>query len=136
MLKAGPKQLVRELMSAMRRLQSWIPKKGTHHHDRSDEGVRQGSSTRPIPRPEFYARKHRKLQRIRQLLAREVEYVDDGRCIDCLTDKMRREYAIVDMTNVSAHQYDAHALGIINDNKDGLILTVAQDCTPFTTITL
>lgn len=80
--------------------------------------------------PSFPRRKARKLERIRPLLAPGLPCGEDGRFFDFLTTELRREFAIVDTENVSAHDYDSHALRFIRDHEDGWILDCGAGLRP------
>jgi SAM-dependent methyltransferase len=72
--------------------------------------------------PTFRERKRRKLDRIRPLL-RDDMACEPGRLFyDFLTPELRDEFNITDTANVSAHDYDGHALGMIRDLAGGMIL--------------
>jgi SAM-dependent methyltransferase len=72
--------------------------------------------------PDFAARKLAKLNRLRPLLQAEGEPVRGPHFFDFLTEELRKEFNIVDTDLVSAHDYDSHAMAIINRLPDGLIL--------------
>lgn len=69
-----------------------------------------------------YVWKHRKLDRVRPLLRADLPHRETLAHIDCLTDELRREYAVVPTNNVSEHDYDHEALRIIEENSGGLVL--------------
>lgn len=72
--------------------------------------------------PTFWARKARKLDRIRPLLRGTQPPEEHATFFDFLTEGLRAQYAITDTDNVSSHDYDSHALQFIRDYEDGLIL--------------
>jgi SAM-dependent methyltransferase len=72
--------------------------------------------------PTFSRRKADKLSRIRPLLRSDLPHRDLPLFFDFLTDDLRREFNIVDTTNVSAHAYDQRMVQIIEEAKGGLIL--------------
>lgn len=69
-----------------------------------------------------YEWKHRKLDRVRPLLLPGLPHREILAHIDCLTDALRTQYAIVPTDNVSEHDYDHEALRIIEANPGGLVL--------------
>lgn len=72
--------------------------------------------------PSFWDCKNRKLARIRPLLPATSRPIEDRRFFDFLTADLREKFDIVDTENVSSHDYDSHALQIISECANGLIL--------------
>lgn len=63
-----------------------------------------------------------KLARVRPLLQHHADCRERDGLLDCLTDDLRTELALVDTDNVSAHEYDHEALAIVERHADGLVL--------------
>lgn len=64
----------------------------------------------------------RKLDKVRPHLRTDMTFrMENGR-LNFLTEQLRKEAAIADTENVSAHQYDAEMLGLVEKYKNGLIL--------------
>lgn len=73
--------------------------------------------------PQFAAMKHDKLVRIRGLLRPDCNArFDTAGVVDCLPEALRKKYDIVDTDNVSSHDYDPIALGLINGAPEGMLL--------------
>lgn len=70
----------------------------------------------------FAERKARKLSRIRALLDHPTALDPSGHFYDYLSPELRHEFHIVDTSNVSAHEYDPHAMALINQFPDGFVL--------------
>ena len=66
--------------------------------------------------------KAEKLARVRPLLSAGVECRDYATHLDCLTDALRDEFSIIPTDNVSAHEYDDRALGLLQRHAEGLVL--------------
>ncbi len=64
----------------------------------------------------------RKLERLRPHLRTELPHRQIGDKLDFLTDALRAETGLADTENVSANDYDADALGLIDACRDGLVL--------------
>tara|TARA_Y100000588_G_scaffold387878_1_gene486755 strand:+ start:398 stop:1183 length:786 start_codon:yes stop_codon:yes gene_type:complete len=70
----------------------------------------------------FLVKKRRKLDLIRALIKKDVDFSETELSFDCLPKELRMTYGLAETDNVSAHGYDEHALQIIKDNQDGLVL--------------
>lgn len=82
-------------------------------------GLAEGRSLRrPIPAEARAA----KLMRVRALLRGDAIVAETPRLIDCLPQATREALDLVATDNVSAHEYDEHALALINRHRDGLVL--------------
>lgn len=107
-----------------RKIANWGFRAPTETHSDESAAVNETFSTsRPAEEdPSFWACKTRKLARIRPLLTATSQPIEDGRFFDFLTADLREKFDIVDTENVSSHDYDSHALQIISECADGLIL--------------
>lgn len=68
---------------------------------------------------------HRKLKRERILgiLRRNAPFAElDGGCIDFLTEDLKKQFNIVDTTNIASNVYDEDAKALIDKYRDGVIL--------------
>ncbi len=63
-----------------------------------------------------------KLARIRRHIREDAIVHETGMLIDCLPQSTREELDLVETANVSAHEYDAHALALIARHSGGLVL--------------
>jgi SAM-dependent methyltransferase len=66
--------------------------------------------------------KQRKLERIRRLLRDDMPCVESAAGFDFLTPELRKEFKIVDTSNVSSNDYDGIVLSLIDRHARGLIL--------------
>jgi len=66
--------------------------------------------------------RERKLQRLEPVLNLDMPHVRRGAKYDFLTAELRTSAAIVDTTDFSANEYDAHTLALIGKYPNGLIL--------------
>jgi len=71
---------------------------------------------------EFLFRKKRKLELLAPLLSNIEGCQQTALSFDFITDKLRQCYNIVETENVSAHEYDPIALGIIAEYGSGFVL--------------
>jgi SAM-dependent methyltransferase len=71
---------------------------------------------------EFLFRKKRKLELLAPLLSNIEDCQQTALFFDFITDELRQSYNIVETENVSAHEYDPIALGIITEYGSGLVL--------------
>lgn len=82
-------------------------------------GLAEGRALRlPVPA----AMKTAKLARARALLRGGTLVREGANLLDCLPDSTRAELDLVATDNVSAHEYDEHALALIDRHGDGLVL--------------
>lgn len=82
-------------------------------------GLAEGRALRRAVPPEAKAAK---LARIRPLLRDGAAIGHGPGVIDCLPDSLRVELALDATDNVSAHEYDEHALALIERHADGMVL--------------
>jgi SAM-dependent methyltransferase len=82
-------------------------------------GLAEGRALRRAVPPEAKAAK---LARIRPLLRDGAAIGHGAGVIDCLPDSLRVELALDATDNVSAHEYDEHALALIERHADGMVL--------------
>ncbi|EXJ15986.1 hypothetical protein D779_0734 [Imhoffiella purpurea] len=66
--------------------------------------------------------KRRKRERIRPLLRADMPSVETQGCLDFLSPELRAQFDIVDTEAVSSNGYDGHAMALIDEYRDGLIL--------------
>ncbi|TXI80506.1 MAG: class I SAM-dependent methyltransferase [Crocinitomicaceae bacterium] len=71
---------------------------------------------------ELKALKSEKKSRIRQILRDDMPFTEDEGCFDFLTPSLRDEFSIIDTHAVSSNDYDSDFLGLIDRNKEGLVL--------------
>ena len=76
------------------------------------------------------ARKRRKLDRVRPLLRDDVPVIATPGHFDCLTPELRAQFGVADTDNVSAHEYDEIARGLIAKYAGGLILDCGAGLRP------
>ncbi len=72
--------------------------------------------------PKFEEMKRYKIEIIKKVIKDDLEYREYPGYIDFLTEKLRKEYNIVDTNSVSSNDYDRYTLKLIDKHKDGLIL--------------
>lgn len=66
--------------------------------------------------------KTEKLAWVRALILDDVPCIQAPTHLDCLTDALRDEFRIIPTVNVSAHEYDQHALALLRRHADGRVL--------------
>ena len=77
--------------------------------------------TEPIRAPSAES-KRRKLERLRPLLREDLPFVTTPQHYNFLTAELQRRFNIVETENISCHDYDLIAHGILERCKDGLVL--------------
>ncbi len=89
-----------------------------------NHGMAEGRTLRRSK--EIVAIKAAKLERIKGLIKRGQPYTTidglSGPTICVLDDDLKARYGVEDTDNVSAHDYDANIVAMIDEYKDGLLL--------------
>ncbi len=91
------------------------------HEHLTRDGLREGRPIR-LPVETISAAKAAKRDRMRPILRSDMRSVDNGNCVDFLTDDLRAAFDIVETDAVSAHDYDPIILGLVERNSEGLVL--------------
>ena len=91
------------------------------HEHLTRDGLREGRPIR-LPVETISAAKAAKRDRMRPILRSDMHSVDNGNCVDFLTDDLQAAFDIVETDAVSAHDYDPIILGLVERNSEGLVL--------------
>lgn len=84
-------------------------------------GVSEGRKLR-VPRGPLAELRKAKLEKLRPLLRRDMPYKARGGKLDFLTSALKEQSGLVEVENVSSHNYDPTAREIIDRNDHGLLL--------------
>jgi len=66
--------------------------------------------------------KKRKLEKIKPLLRKDMSCIETPNCLDFLSEELRFKFNVVDTDAISSHNYDGHAMQLISQNENGLVL--------------
>lgn len=85
-------------------------------------GLKEGRRLDKSAGEELKALKSEKLASIRHILRDDMPFSEGEGYFDFLNPELRNEFSIIDTNAVSSNDYDSDFLGLIERNKDGLVL--------------
>lgn len=97
-----------------------IVKSGRSHYDAF--GKHENRVIRFSPSSIISEAKRRKLERIKPLLRKEMQYTETPTYYDFLSEELRSQFNIIDTHAVSSNGYDPYGMELIKNNESGLVL--------------
>lgn len=84
-------------------------------------GLGEGRTQR-VPRGPLSALRRAKIEKLRPLLRQDMSHRPHGGKLDFLTKELRERAGLIEVENVSSHNYDSVARAIIDRHVEGLVL--------------